>query len=281
MDLEILKDMPPWDWPEDAGTMFLEILGDAQAKESDRVLAAELAGDYTVINDEIAEALLAIVCRTEETAEMRSTAALSLGVALEHADTMGFEDDDDILLSEDVYHRIQQSLHQLFLDMEVPAEVRRQVLEVSARAPQAWHEEAVRSAYASNDEDWRLTAVFCMRFIRGFETQILEALNSDNLDMHYQAVCAAGNWGVDAAWLHIAALVTAPQTDKDLRLAAIDAVASIRPHAAIEVLADLMNSDDEDIADAVFEALTLAEGLSEYDDEDEEEEDDDDDDRYS
>jgi hypothetical protein len=36
-----------------------------------------------------------------------------------------------------------------------------------------------------------------------------------------------------------------------------------------------MNSDDEDIADAVFEALTLAEGLSEYDDDDDDDDADD------
>jgi hypothetical protein len=257
--------------------MFLAVMGDTHAKESERLLAAELAGDYTVINDELADALLAIVCCDKETAEMRGTAVMSLGPALEHADTMGFEDADDILLSADVCHRIQESLHQLFLDPAVPEDVRRQVLEVSVRAPQAWHEEAVRAAYASNDDAWQLTAVFCMRFIRGFEAQILEALHSDNPDMHYQAVCAAGSWEVDAAWSHIAALVIAPQTDKELRLAAIDAVANIRPYAAAEVLADLTDSDDEDIAEAVYDALMMAEAVLEYDDDDD---DDDDDGKY-
>ena len=40
MDLKTLKDTPPWDWPEGAGKMFLEILRDDQADESDRLLAA-------------------------------------------------------------------------------------------------------------------------------------------------------------------------------------------------------------------------------------------------
>ena len=62
-----------------------------------------------------------------------------------------------------------------------------------------------------------------------FKDQILEALEAENQYIHYQAVCAAGNWEVDAAWSHIAGLITAEETDKDLLLATIEAVASIRP----------------------------------------------------
>ncbi len=39
MDLKTLKDTPPWDWPEDAGKMFLEILPDDQVDELERPLA--------------------------------------------------------------------------------------------------------------------------------------------------------------------------------------------------------------------------------------------------
>lgn len=51
------------------------------------------------------------------------------------------------------------------------------------------------------------------------------------------------------------------------RRAAIDAVASIRPHEALEILDDLADSDDEDIVDAVHEAMAMAEGPSDDDDE--------------
>src|SRR5215510_5812998 len=125
MNIETLKDIPPWDWPQDAGTIFLRLLSDRQGTASDRLLAAELAGDFTVVNDELAEALLAIVQCGDETEALRETAALSLGVTLEHADTMGFEDADDILISEATFQRLQQSLHHLFRDAEVPPSVRR------------------------------------------------------------------------------------------------------------------------------------------------------------
>ena len=41
--------------------MFLRVLRDDRADESDRLLAAKMAGDCTVINDELAGALLSIV----------------------------------------------------------------------------------------------------------------------------------------------------------------------------------------------------------------------------
>lgn len=271
MDVEVLQNIPPWDWPEDAGTIFLGLLGDTQATSSHRLLAAELAGDYTVINDDLADALLTIVRSDAETEEMRGTAAISLGPALENADTMGFDDPDESLLSEDVFHHIQQSLHDLFFNTALSQEVRRQILEVSVRAPEAWHPAAVRTAYESNDDAWQLTAVFCMRFIRGFEEQILEVLHSNHPDLHYQAVRAAGNWGMEATWTHIVALLTEAHSDKDLLLAAIEAVANIRPHEAATVLAPFSDSDDEEIADAVFEALLMVDILVEDDEDDDEE----------
>jgi len=273
VDVKTLKETPPWEWPEGTAQSLLEILQNDQAGASDRLIAAELAGDFTVINDELADALLSILRSGDASGELRGEAALSLGPVLEHADTEGFEYPGDVSITERTFNGIQESLRKLYADAAVPEEVRRRILESSVRAPQDWHPAAVRAAYASDDEAWRLTAVFCMRFVRGFDRQILEALRSKNPDIHYEAVCAAGNWEVDAAWPHIAALVTSGETDKHLLLAAIEAVAYIRPQEAAEILADLADSDDEDIAEAGYEAMTMAEGLSDEDDEDDEDED--------
>ena len=267
IDVKVLRDIPPWEWPEGAGKMFLDILRGGQAAEADRLLAAELAGDFTVINDELADALLSILRSGDESEALRGQAAISLGPVLEQADMDGFEEADGVPIAERTFHRIQESLRKLYRDADVPREVRRRILEASVRAPQDWHPDAVRAAYGSDDEVWRLTAVFCMRFVRGFDEQILEALDSRNPDIHYEAVCAAGAWEVDAAWPHIAALVTSEETDKPLLLAAIEAVASIRPREAAEILDDLTDSDDEAIVEAVSEAMTMAEGLAYEDDE--------------
>ena len=272
MDLETLYDTPPWDWPQGTAKRLLEILRNRGGRQNERILAAELAGDATVIDDEIGSALLSVVRSGDETEDMRTTAAIALGPALEHADSFGFEDPDDILLSEGVFRDIQKSLHQLYLDADVPKDVRRSILEASIRAPQEWNRDAIRAAYASPEEEWRLTAVFGLRFVAGFKDQILEALSSKHEDIRYQAVCAAGNWEIDAAWPHIETILRADPIDKPLLIAAIEAAASIRSQAAVELLIELADSSDEDIAEAALEALAMAEGLSELEDEDNEDE---------
>lgn len=267
MSLKTLKGVPPWEWPDGAGKLLLGVLRDQRSVESDLLLAVELAGDLTVIDDELVDALLSILRGGDKTEMVRGRAAISLGPVLEHADTEGFEESDDLPITQRTFHEIQESLRKLYSDANVPNEVRRRILEASVRAAEDWHPDAVRAAFASDDEGWRLTAIFCMRFVRGFEAQILTALDNANPDIHYEAVLAAGTWGVDAAWSHVVDLVSSDRISKPLLLAAIDAVAGIRPHEAAEVLDDLADSDDEEIAAAVEEAMAMAQGGLDEDDE--------------
>ena len=272
MDLKTLLDTPPWDWPRDAGWTLRKVLVDQGADESDRLIAAELAGDFTVINDELADALLTVVCTADEPDQLRARAAISIGPVLEHADTDGFEDPDDVPITEPTFRNIQDSMKKLYLDDRTPREVRRRILEASVRAPETWHRDAIKHAYTSGDKEWVLTAVFSMRWVRGFEDQILLALKSDDPEIHLEAVIAAGNWELDAAWPHMIKLIHDAHTPKPLLLAAIDAVGSIRPAEAGEILVDLADSDDEEIAEAAEEAMAEAEIASGEEDDDEEDE---------
>jgi hypothetical protein len=274
-DLETLEDTPPWEWPPDAADTLLAVLRNAQASEPERLLAAELAGEWVVINDELAETLLSILCNRDAPEELRGRAAISLGPVIEQGDIDGFEDPDDVPITEENFDRILATLLGVYRDTSVGKLVRRQALEASVRAPQDWHEDAVRAAYSSGDEDWKVTAVFCMSYVRGFEDQILESLDSKNPDIKCHAVLAAGNWEVDAAWPHIAALLTSRKTPKTLLLAAIEAAPNIRPEEAFDLLEDLLNSRDAEIRDAVSEAMSLAQ--EPWDEEDEDYEDDEDD----
>jgi hypothetical protein len=271
MDLKTLVDTPPWDWPRDAGRTFQKILIDRRANESDRLVAAELAGDLTVINDDLAHTLLTVVCSADEPDQLRARAAISLGPVLEQADTDGFEDPDDVPITEHTFRNILDSMEKLYLDNSVPKEVRRRILEASVRAPETWHQDAIRNAYSSGDKEWMLTAVFSMRWVRGFDDEILLALKSADPEIHYEAVNAAGNWELDAAWSHIVELVDDAHTPKPLLLAAIGAVSSIRPAEAREILADLADSDDEEIAEAANEAMVEAQAASGEEDDEEEE----------
>jgi HEAT repeat protein len=269
MDLDMLMNLEPWQWPEEAGGIFLQVLQDKQADPEDRVIAAELAGETVAINDDLAQTLLAIAKDDQEPEQLRGQALISLGPVLELAELEDFDDPDGMPITGESYQAIQATLFSLFQETDLPKSVRRCVLEAAVRADSEWLEKAVQDAYQSGDEEWKLTAVFCMNYLPGFKKQILEALNSDNEDIHYQAVSAAGNWELSGAWDHVSALALSPDIDKELRLAAIEALGTIEPGKSGEILADLSSDDDEDVAEVANEAMSMARGLLENDELDE------------
>jgi hypothetical protein len=268
MDLKTLLDTPPWDWPSDTGKTFQKILRDRRADESDRLVAATLAGHLTVINDDLANVLLAVVGSDKEPERLRVRAAVSLGPVLEQAERYGFEDPEDVPITERAFRNIQDSLQRLYSDKCTPMEVRRRILEASVRAPETWHQKAIGDAYSSGNTEWMLTAVSSMRWVRGFDSQILSALQSADPEIHYEAVNAAGAWELDAAWSHVVKLVNDAHTPRSLLFAAIGCVGAIRPAEARKTLVDLAGSDDEEIAGAALEAMSMDEADS-YDEDDE------------
>jgi hypothetical protein len=277
LNVKQLSKIPPWEWPEDAAALVLETLTNRKAPASDRQLASEMAGEIVILNEAIADALLKIIKSHDESDTLRSGAAIALGPGLEEADLGDYDDPDDTpALSKSLVRKIQQTLHALYLDAKEPDDVRRSVLEASVRYPQDWHADAIRNAYESDNKKWLLTSVFCMRFVKGFEDKILESLKSKEQGVLCHAVIAAGNWEVDAAWGKIAQLVKSSTTEKQLRLAAIEAVASIRPNET-DILEPLIDSYDEDIAEAAMDALTEAGFISGWESEDEEDEEDEED----
>ena len=103
-----------------------------------------------------------------------------------------------------------------------------------------------------------MTAVFSMGWLTGFDDRILEALKSSDPEIQREAIVAAGRRELHAAGDRIVALVNDPATPKPLLLAAIAAVGEIRPREAGKILAELTDSDDEEIADAAEEAIDSA-----------------------
>ncbi len=258
----------PWDWPETADTLFLVALQAPDGEEADRLLAAEMAGNFVVINDDLADALLDIVADSLESEELRCKAVISFGAALDYIyftmDEFAEVDEyDDFAVTEVMYQQIIKSLQKLYFDGTVPESVRRRILEASIRSPQVWHPGAVRAAYQSGNANWLLTAVFCMTYLKGFQQEILEALQSKDPDIKYHAVQAAGNWGIADAWPDISNILKDQNTDTDLLLAAVDATVNINHHDAMGTLNELLDRsfDNDDIVDAVEEALAMLDEL--------------------
>lgn len=265
MDLKKLMDTPPWELGEEATKKVLAVLADKHADEFERGLAISLAGEITVINDEVAHALLAIARDKDEPESLRTTAVISLGPVLEYMEMDEFIDDDEQVITTETFEALRRSLRKLYMDADIPEEVRRRTLEASVRAPMDWHKEAVRAAFSSEDESWRLTAIFGARWVSGFTDEIMEALESEDEDIQYEAVSAAGGWGMEAAWPHIERFVRDRDTDPDVLLAAIEAVVYIRPKAAADLLLPLIESGDEDVVEAVHEVLSMAEEFGDED----------------
>ena len=209
MNVKYLGDIEPWQWPEDANEIFLETLQDANAEESDRILAAELAGNPITMSDEIAEALLSISHNREAADALRGQAATAFGPAFEMADLKGFDFPEDIPITESMFQRARNELRKLYMDADVPKHVRRRILEAATRASEDWHREAVRAAHQSDDEDWQVTAVFCMGLMKGFEAEILNALDSQSSNVRYEGIRAAGSGAIKAAWPRIARFISA------------------------------------------------------------------------
>ena len=78
MDLKTLYDTPPWEWPEGTDKLLLQILRDDRTDQSECLLAAELAGDFTVVNDELVAVLLLILSNDHAPENLRGQAAISL-----------------------------------------------------------------------------------------------------------------------------------------------------------------------------------------------------------
>lgn len=267
-ELQKIYNTPPWDWPKTATALFLITLQDSTADKADRLLAAEMAGNFVIINDDLAAALLKIVEDSQESEELRSRAVISFGVALEYIyiDMDEFAEDNeynDFAVTEQMYQRIIKSLQKLYFDGTVPEIVRRRTLEASIRSPQAYHSGAVRAAYQSGEKNWLITAVFCMQYIQGFQSEILEALQSKDPDVKYQAIRAAGNWGITESWPDIRDVLNNQDADTDMLMAAIDAAVNIEHHEAMAVLNERLDrsSDNDDIVDAVEEALAMIDEL--------------------
>ncbi|MCP5054487.1 MAG: hypothetical protein GY940_45385 [bacterium] len=269
--LQVLVDREPWQWPGNAGELIAGVLVDKNAPEPDRFLAVQMAGNEIVMDDDMAGLLIDILRDPGESEDMRCYAAISMGPALEFGDTMEFDDPDDFFLTEEAFDNVRENLLDIYRDTGISKTLKRRVLEASVRAPMDWHEKAIEDAYSSDDPEWKLTAVFCMGHVKGFNDRIIESLDNTNPDILTEAICAAGNWEIKEAWPTIKEIFTTKGVDESLLITAIDASAFVNTVEASEFLNEFCLSDNEDIADAAEEALAMSgfESNITYDDDDE------------
>ena len=263
--LDLLEGLPCWEWPENAADALQRAL--EQGTTDDRLRAAKLAGELVVMNDELAATLLGIVQERDLATELRARAAIACGPALEDSFTIGYDESldprfDHRVLSEATFQRMLDVLRAVFEDSETPGDVRRACLEAAVRAPQDWQTQAVEQARTSSDHSWRVTAVFCMGHLVGFDDALLEALDSADPDVLREAVRAAGQSALDPAGPRLLALAGSADTDRATRLEAVGALAYVPSEAAEELLQTLTRSLDQELAGAAQDALSELRALN-------------------
>ena len=251
--------------------------------EDVREAAKEAAAGAMV--DELCSDLLALIENQGASEESRGDAAIALGPALEVCHYEGFEEEpEEMPLTEAMFEKAEGVLKKVYHDAGAPMLVRRRALEAAVRSPRDWQQGAIRSSWQSGDVDWRLTAVFCMGQVEGFRAELIEAMASEDIDLRCEAIFAAAEAEIEEAGPQVIALARSHDVDKDVRLAAIQALGAIAPEGAPEALEALADDEDPDVAEMAQEALdTLLLGDEDFDDEDfdfdyDDEDDDEDDD---
>ncbi len=231
------------------------------------------------MDDETAQALLDIAA-SDAAEEARVSAIVALGPVIDECGTDYMDEAIDFVpelgppVSRETFASIVARIRGLYSDERQSKLIRRRAFEVLIRDPQPWHREEIQRHVTSADDDWRLTAVFAMGYIAGFEREIAAAVETAEGPLLYEAVQAAGQMEVSAAAPRIRALATSRHADLDLRVVAIH----VLPHVdrdSFEVLETLQGSKNRDIAEAAEEAveeLLMFADTGDDDEEDDEEE---------
>lgn len=212
------------------------------------------------MDDATAAAILDLVT-TGPSEEVRADAVIALGPIIEECgmdydDALGLEPDDEFgpPVSRETFAAIVERIRAIYDDEAQPKLLRRRAFEVLVRDLEPWQREAIRKHYRSSDLEWRLTAVFAMGMMTGFEKELVEVVISSEGVLLSEAVRSAGQIGATRAAPRIRELATSEETERDLRCEAILALPHVDPDA-FEILDELTAAHDPVIAEAAEEAL--------------------------
>ena len=248
--------------------------------DDDAIRRMGLTETAEALDDELAAELLRLL-HGEGDEVFRGDVAVALGPSLELCDLeldpegrIPDTHDDPMMmapLTHGMYQRVTEDLHAVYADASYPKLVRRRALESAVRSPKPWQEAAARAAWASDDPEWRATAVFCMGLLHhcDFAEEIAAALHCDEDPSRYEAIVAAGHRAIEALGPEIRAIALDEEAMPELRYVAVEAMPTLAVKDAGDILLELSNSDDERMSEAAenaLEELTLV-GLAEAFDE--------------
>lgn len=209
------------------------------------------------MDDETAEEFLKIA-EGNAPDEIRADVILGLGPIIEECGdeilASGDLDDDFAPLSTAKYKELQSRLRKLYDDASQPTIVRRRAIESLVRDQQPWMEEEAKKLAASGERDWKLTSLFVMGHLNGFDDVIVKELDGSDAELVAEAVNAAGRRAIEAAAEKIADFASSAATDHDVKVAAILAMPYLDDECD-ELLEQLAHDEDDEISEAAEVAL--------------------------
>lgn len=155
--------------------------------------------------------------------------------------------------------RAQDAAIRLLTDLTEDIDVRRRALEAIANSSHEIVVGAIREAHSSPDQRMRISSIFAMGRTcdEQWNDDVLQALESDDLEMRYEAARAAGELGLESALSQLRSL--AFDADREIKEAAIWSLGEIGGNEAVRVLQllaqDAENNDDEELLEAIEDAL--------------------------
>lgn len=222
--------------------IFTQIMADPDP----RVRLSALEGLQFNSDDSMIDPLIEIL-RRDPNEEVRAAAAESLGVFM-MAGVLG-------KLSERRNDKVYAALMGVLLTEAETSPVYANALISISCVSNEEVDYRIRSAYKSEDENLRVSAVTAMGVSANdaYEDFVRKELNSPNEDMRSEAATAAGSLEMVDAVPALGKLMEDPLPF--VAISAIDALAMIGNPQARKLLENAAESDDEEIAEAAAEAL--------------------------
>jgi hypothetical protein len=211
-----------------------------------------------MMNDDVAAGFLEFI-RRGAPEEVLADAIVGLGPILEEAGIDYFDDEFELPeimapgISRETFQRLVRELREVYEDPQRPKLVRRRAFEVLVRNREDWQADAIRKHFEADDEEWKLTAVFGMGYVPGFDRELESVVNGASGDLLFEAIRSAANREVTEVAPRVRELAQ-KSSDRDVQLAAIDALPLVDPKCE-PLLEKLARSKDEEIAEAAEAAL--------------------------
>lgn len=190
--------------------------------------------------------------------EVRAAAILQLGEFISLGE-MEELDKQDTLPAENL-------ALQLFRDPKQPIDVQRRALEAISRCTRDEVPDMIREAYNHDDFEMKISAVTAMgnTIDPMWSETVLQELETEDTEMLFEAIRAAGSLGIQEAVPALAQF--GYDEDPQIQDVAIWSLGEIGGEDAIAALNELAayadNTDNDDLSEAIEEALSMAELMS-------------------